>query len=100
MKKDKDVLEGKFDILISQKNTEQTNRLFNCTRIEYWHDRDFHKKFGKTFDHHLMFYNGKKLIFKVWLKNSQKDKEFKNVKEALESVGMKIINLEFDEDAR
>ena len=94
MKKDKDVLEGKFDVLISQKNTEQSSRLFNCTRIEYLHDRN-----ENYFDHHLMFYNGKKLIFKVWLKNSQKDKEFKNVKEALESVGMKVINLERDEDA-
>jgi hypothetical protein len=76
-------------VTIKQKNTEQPSYLF-CTRIYYMHDRRFHEMFGKTFDHHLMFCNGKKLIFKVWLPNSEKDKKFKNVKEALKSVGMEV----------
>jgi hypothetical protein len=76
-------------VRIKQKNTEQPSYLF-CTKIYYMHDRGFHKMFGKTFDHHIMVYNGKKLIFKVWLPNSEKDKEFKSLKEALESVGMEI----------
>lgn len=93
-KLDKDVIEcnahSDFIIVrIKQKNTEQPSYLF-CTKIHYMHDRDFHEMFGKTFDHHLMIYNGKKLIFKVWLPNSEKDKKFKNAKEALKSVGMEI----------
>jgi len=76
-------------VTIKQKNTEDPSCLF-CTKIYYMHDRGYHKMFGKTFDHHLMFYNGKKLIFKVWLLNSEKDKKFKNAKEALKSVGMEI----------
>lgn len=76
-------------IRIKQKNTEQSSYLF-CTKIHYLHSRDYHEMFGKTFDHHIMIYNGDKLIFKVWLPNSTKDKEFKNVKEALKSVGMEV----------
>ena len=76
-------------VTIKQKNTEQPSYLF-CTKIYYMHDRGYHEMFGKTFDHHLMFYNGKKLIFKVWLPNSEKDKKFKNAKEALKSVGMEV----------
>jgi len=71
-------------IKIKQPNTEQPSYLF-CNKIEYMHDKD-----KNYFDHHIMIYRGDKLIFKVWLPNSEKDKEFKSAKEALESVGMEI----------
>ena len=51
-----------------------------------------HDKDGDCFDHHLMFYLGDALIFKVWLKNSAKDKPFENIKKALASVRMKIVS--------
>ena len=54
------------------------------------HYRDYHPMFGKTFDHHLMFWKGKELVFKIWLPNDNRDKEFKDVNEALRSVGMEI----------
>jgi len=74
-------------VTIKQKNTEQPSYLF-CTKIYYMHDRD---QFPRgSFDHHLMLYNGKKLIFKVWLPNENGDKEFRDVKEALKSVGMEV----------
>ncbi|MBS3099290.1 hypothetical protein J4462_03700 [Candidatus Pacearchaeota archaeon] len=85
--KNKDVIEGEFDVLIKQKNTEEKSRLFNCDKIEY-----LHSKQGDFFDHHIMIYRGKKLIFKVWLPNSAKDKEFKSLKEALESVDIELID--------
>ena len=83
----KDIIEGNFDVLIKHKGVEESSRLFGCNKIEYLHDRlkDF-------FDHHIMIYRDKKLFFKVWLPNSSKDKEFKDVKEALDSVGMKVID--------
>ncbi|MFH1802814.1 MAG: hypothetical protein ABH864_05205 [archaeon] len=86
MKKTKDTIVGDFDVLIKQQKTEEKSRLFACTKVEYLHDKkeDF-------FDHHLMFYKGKTLIFKVWLPNSKTDKPFKNVSEALESVGMGVL---------
>jgi len=90
MDRNKDLMEtdARSDFIIvriKQKNTEEPSCLF-CTRIYYMHDRD---QFPKgSFDHHIMIYRGETLIFKVWLPNSSKDKEFKGVKEALESVGM------------
>jgi hypothetical protein len=93
MKMKKDIIECKnpdgFIIRIKQKNTEQPSYLF-CTKVHYMHDRGEDEMFGKTFDHHLMIYQDKKLIFKVWLPNSEKDKEFSNAKKALESVGMEV----------
>lgn len=89
----KDIIEcnanGHLIIRIKQKNTEQSSYLF-CTKIHYLHHRDKDRMFGKTFDHHLMIYYGKNLIFKVWLPNSEKDKEFRNLKEAIKSVGMEL----------
>ncbi len=68
-----------LDTWISHKGTSEKSRIF-CDKIEYIHDRK-----GRIFDHHLMFWNNNKLVFKVWLKS---DKEFKNIKEALKSVGI------------
>ena len=83
----KDRITGENIILrIKQQNTEQSSYLF-CDKIEYWHDKIDSKHF---FDHHLMIWNNNNLIFKVWLPNEAKDKEFKDVKEALKSVGMEI----------
>lgn len=73
-------------VKIKQPNTEQPSFLF-CDKIEYLHNRDRNKSF---FDHHLMIYRGDKLIFKVWLPNLTRDKEFNDVREALKSVGMEI----------
>ncbi|MDO8563668.1 MAG: hypothetical protein Q7R87_01530 [Nanoarchaeota archaeon] len=83
----KDIIETRENndfiiITIKQPNTEQDSYLFS-DKIEYMHDRD-----KNYFDHHLMIYRNRKLIFKVWLPNGTKDKEFKDVKEALKSVGM------------
>ncbi|MCX6706713.1 MAG: hypothetical protein NT001_01070 [Candidatus Woesearchaeota archaeon] len=70
---------------IGHKNTEEQSRIF-CDRIEYVHDRG--KFMGKpVFDHHLMFWNKGKLIFKVWLKHN---KEYKNINEALKDVGIEV----------
>lgn len=74
-------------VRIKQPNTEQPSYLF-CDKIWYMHDHD---QFPRgSFDHHLMIYRGNKLIFKVWLPNESKNDEFKDVKEALKSVGMEI----------
>ncbi|HLC31700.1 MAG TPA: hypothetical protein VJK51_03455 [Candidatus Nanoarchaeia archaeon] len=83
------IINGRFDVLIQQINVEEPSRLFNCNKIEYIHDRD-----GDFFDHHLMFYRkeGKKyqLLFKVWLRNSPKDKKYKDIKEAMKDVGISL----------
>ena len=71
-------------VKVNQKNTEQLSYLF-CTKIHYLHD-----KAKGCFDHHLIIYNKDRLIFKVWLPNSEKDSEFNNVEQALESVGMVV----------
>jgi hypothetical protein len=83
-----DSITGKFDVMIEQKNTEEASRLFDCTNVEYMHNKD-----EFSFDHHLMFWKGKKLIFKVWLPNDINDNEFKSINSALESVGIKILKL-------
>jgi len=92
MKITKDKIIGYVIIQMNHsENTDQPSYLF-CDKIEYLHNRGFHKEFGKTFDHHLMFYRKKdRLIFKVWLKNDTKDKEYKNIREALKSVGLEIL---------
>lgn len=41
-------------------------------------------------NNHLMFYLGKELIFKVWLKEGEWQK-YKDIKEALEEAGIKVI---------
>ncbi|MEK6887130.1 MAG: hypothetical protein AABW88_04840 [Nanoarchaeota archaeon] len=79
--------------LEEQKGTSNMSMLF-CNRIEYWHKRG---KFDKHpyFDHHLMFLINDKLIFKVWLKNKPKDKEFNDIDDALDSVGMHCEEREY-----
>ncbi len=78
-------IKGNFDVLIKHKNTEEASRIFNCNRIEYIADKK-----GEHFDHHLMFYKGKDLIFKVWLRNQSKDKPYNDIKEAMDDVGIEI----------
>lgn len=82
-----DKTKSEFMIInIKQKNTTEASKLF-CDKIEYLHLKD-----GKFFDHHLMFYLRKNLIFKIWLPNEPQDKEFMGAKEALESVGIKVYD--------
>ena len=71
------------DALIPTNNTEEDSRIF-CDEIEYIAD-----KTKIEFDHHLMFRQGKKLVFKIWLPNCQEDKPFKDINAALKSVGIK-----------
>ena len=61
----------KYWPLIKHKNTEQ-NSLIVADKVEY-------------INNHLMFYRKNNLVFKVWLK-----KDYKNIKEALRDVGIKV----------
>ncbi len=81
-----DVIKSKegLNVLIDHKGVTQRSRIF-CDKIEYIHDRN-----NNVFDHHLMFWNKGGLIFKVWLPNEKKDKEFKDIYEALRSVGISV----------
>ncbi len=63
--------------------------LLRANRVEYIADKK-----GEIFDHHLMFYLGKELIFKVWLKNKPEDKKYKNINEALKDVKINIFEHE------
>lgn len=84
----KDLIEDKngLNVLVEQKNIECKSRIF-CDKIEYMHNRG---KFMNRpiFDHHLMFWFGKDLVFKVWL---LQNKEYKDINEALKDVGIMII---------
>jgi len=74
---------------IKHKGIDEPSAIF-CTKIEYMHDiNKKDKDFGFVFDHHLMFWNKDLLVFKVWLPNGEKDKEFKDVFEAMDSCGIK-----------
>jgi len=86
----KDTIEANFIICkIEHRGIDEPSAIF-CTKIEYMHDIDKNDKmFDFVFDHHLMFWNNDLLVFKVWLPNGEKDKEFKDVFEAMESVGIK-----------
>jgi len=85
-KKMADIIKNKegFNTLINHKGVNEKSRLF-CDKIEYIHNRN-----SDVFDHHLMFWNKGELIFKVWLPNERKDKEFKDVYEALSSVDISV----------
>lgn len=87
----KDTIENKqgIQVLIEQKNTTEKSRIF-CDRIEY-----IHNKQEDSFDHHLMFYEKGSLIFKVWLRNNQEDKEYRDIYAALGDVGMKVERINF-----
>lgn len=82
----KDILEAKEYMIINlkQKNTIEPSKIF-CDKVQYLHYKE-----KDIFDHHLMFYLRKNLIFKIWLPNEPKDKEFKDIHEALKSVGMEV----------
>ena len=91
---DKEKIEGDTICRLKHKGTIESSLIF-CDKIEYLHDKSEEDRFGDIiFDHHLMFYNKKKLIFKVYLPNEKNDKEFSDVFEALESVGIKVNRLE------
>lgn len=90
LKKSKDKLEGFCDCLIEHKGIEEPSIIF-CDKIEYRHIRGEQEMFGKTFDHHLMFWKEKDLVFKVYLPNEEKDKEFSDIFKALKSVGIKLM---------
>ncbi len=83
------VLKGWFDVFVQHKNTESSSRMFGCDKVDYIADKE-----EGHFDHHLMFYRDGKLIFKVWLKNGEKDKPYKSVEEAMKDVGMSIYRFE------
>lgn len=75
--------------LIEHKGTEPgESSIIFCDKIEYMHDRG-KMGFSEIFDHHLMFWLGKKLVFKVYLPNSESDKEFKDIFEAMKSCEIK-----------
>jgi len=93
----KDEIEADLIICkIKHKGIGEPSAIF-CDKIEYLHNisKD-NKLFGFVFDHHLMFWKRGDLVFKVWLPNSRKNKEFKDVFEAMESVGIKC-NVEKNE---
>ncbi len=69
---------------IKHENTEEPSIIF-ADEVEY-----IANKQGDFFDHHLMFYLGKKLIFKVYLPNNPKDKPYNSIQEACKAVGILI----------
>ena len=79
-------------ISIPGKKVMQSN-LLRADEIEYIHDKGNDEMFGDIFDHHLMFYLKKELIFKMWLPNSLTSKEFKDAKDALKEMGIKFGGL-------
>lgn len=74
-----------LNVLIEHKGVQENSRIF-CDGIDYIKDRN-----ENIFDHHLMFWLNGKLVFKVWLPNNPKDKEFKDIYEAMESVGINVL---------
>lgn len=84
----KDVIKNKsgIDVFIKHKNIEEDSRIF-CDRIVYMHDHEIFM--GKpVFDHHLMFYSGKELVFKVWLRQ---DRRYKDIFKVMEDIGMIFV---------
>jgi len=78
---------------LSHKGVDEPSGIF-CDKIECLHNISKNNKlFGFVFDHHLMFWKRGDLVFKVWLPNNEDDKEFKDIFEAMKSVGIKC-NLE------
>ena len=74
----KDEINGNFDVLIETKNTTESSRLFSCTKIKYYFN-------------HIMIFNKKDLIFKVWLRRDKYD----GLKEAMQDVGMRLYIFDF-----
>lgn len=69
-------IKGNFDVLIKQRNTQESSRLFDCDKIEFN-------------GNHIYIYKKDKLIFKIWLKED-KWRNYKNINEAMNDVGIKI----------
>ena len=69
---------------IKHKNVDESSIIF-ADRVDY-----IANKKGDFFDHHLMFYWKKRLIFKVYLPNEIKDNPFKDVQKACEFVGIRV----------
>jgi len=89
-----DVIKAKHPMTISMPGKKvMENNLLRADKIEYLHNTGEDEMFGDIFDHHLMFYLKKELIFKMWLPNSSKSKEFKDVRDALNNMGVKVREL-------
>lgn len=87
----KDAIKDKngLDVLIMHKGVREKSKIF-CDKIVYIHDRGMFE--GRpVFDHHLMFWNKGMLVFKIWLPNEGKDKEFNDIYKALESVKINVL---------
>jgi hypothetical protein len=69
---------------IIHKNTKEPSIIF-ADRVEY-----IANKQGNFFDHHLMFYLGKKLVFKVYLFHNKEAKPYKSIQDACDDVGISI----------
>ena len=83
----KDVIEDKellFNFGIWHEGVQEPSRIF-CNKVEYIHNRG--EFMGNAiFDHHLMFWQDDKLVFKVWLPNDLKVKEYEGVEDALKKI--------------
>lgn len=83
---EKDSIESDFcDCILKPRGVQKSSRIY-CNRIEYVHERD-----KEYFSHYLMFYQGSTLVFRVWLPNNKKDKEFKDIFDALKKSGIKCL---------
>lgn len=90
----KDIIKNKqgLDVYVEQKNTTEKSRIF-CDKIEYIHD--WQRFMGKrVLNHHLMFWSGKELVFRVYLRTN---KPYKDIYEALEDVGITVVNSVWDD---
>jgi hypothetical protein len=72
----KNKITGRFDVLINQRNTEESSRLFDCDKME-------------LAGNHIMIYKKNNLVFKVWLKYD-KWESYENLEEAMMDVGIRI----------
>lgn len=83
----KNILSNKegFNVFIKHKNTEADSLLFGCNKIEYLYNIQ-----DGYIDHHLLFFDKGKLIFKVWLGTKKK---YKDVNKALKDVDIKVKKL-------
>jgi len=86
-----DIIKAKngLNVLLRHGKVAEPSRIF-CDRIEYVH---VHGTFRNKpiFDHHLMFWLKDKLVFKVWLPNGNKAKEYTGVEEALKESGFILL---------
>ncbi len=92
-RKMKDSIKAKIgrhlNVTIKHKGVTENSRIF-CDEIIYLHNKGTFQG-SLTFDHHLLFWKKRELVFKVWLNNKLSDKEFKNIQQAMGSVGIKVL---------